>query len=236
MTTELTISGVLPRTLYASALERLSGFAERGEAFIASEEVFARNTVSGSTDGPGSAAAADAGGVLRVKAVRTRSTGDAAQWSLQVNGRPEPPRTAPRAQQHAATEFSVEDGSDPRSFASALGYGKNLFTLHRRGVRFQRGAVTVELFQLHEDNDSPTPLDPSSYAVCASTRFTAAPSTSNSGSSTVARGGTGGGAAGASAGGGGGGGASHELREASLAALEDVARLLKGLVDLSRVD
>ncbi|GAA5914345.1 hypothetical protein JCM8208_004444 [Rhodotorula glutinis] len=235
MTTELSISGVLPRTLYASAVERLSGFSERGEAFIASEEVVARNTAQASAEGAGAAAAVDAGGALRVKAVRTRSTGDAAQWSLQVNGRPEPPRTAPRAQQYGVTEFVVEDGSDPRSFASALGYGKSLFTLYRRGVRFQRGAVTVELFQLHEDNDSPTPLDPSSYAVCAATRFTAAPSSSSTSSSTGARGAGGGGAAGGSAG-GGGGGASHELREASLAALEDVARLLKGLVDLSRVD
>ena len=80
MTTELSISGVLPRTLYSSALERLSGFAERGEAFIASEEVLARNTALGSADGPGAGAGADAGGALRVKAVRTRSTGDAAQW------------------------------------------------------------------------------------------------------------------------------------------------------------
>ncbi|GAA5853839.1 hypothetical protein JCM9279_001684 [Rhodotorula babjevae] len=234
MTTELSISGVLPRTLYPSAVERLSSFAERGEAFIASEEVLARNTAPGGAERSGAVAAGDAGGALRVKAVRTRSTGDAAQWSLQVNGRPEPPRTAPRAQQYGVTEFAVEDGSDPRSFASALGYGKSLFTLHRRGVRFQRGAVTVELFQLHEDHDSSTPLDPSAYAVCASTRFTAAPSSSNGSTSTGPRGVAGSGAAGASA--GGGGGASHELREASLAALEDVARLLKGLVDLSRVD
>ncbi|TNY20326.1 hypothetical protein DMC30DRAFT_447175 [Rhodotorula diobovata] len=233
MTTELSISGVLPSALYSSALERLSSFCERGEAFIASEEVLARSTAG---DGPGAGGAADAaaaGAVLRVKALRTRSTGDAATWSLQINGRPEPPRMAPRAQQYGVTELAVEDGSDPREVASALGYGRSLFKLRRRGVRFQRGAVTVELFQLHEADDSPTPLDPASYAVAVSTRFTAAPSTA-----AASAGGARGAGAGSTGGGGGGGGgaASQEVREASIAALEDVARLLKGLVDLHRVD
>ncbi|BGP43751.1 hypothetical protein JCM10449v2_007797 [Rhodotorula kratochvilovae] len=220
MTTELSISGVLPSALYSSAVERLSSFCERGEAFIASEEVLARAAAPSSTaDGPGAGDPAGGAGVLRVKALRTRSTGDVAQWSLQVNGRPEPPRTAPRAQQFGVTEFAVEDGGDPREMASALGYGRSLFMLRRRGVRFQRGAVTVELFQLYETDTSSAPLDPTSHAVSVLTRFTAAPSAP-------------------SAGGGARGGAmaSQEVREASIAALEGVARVLKGLVDVRRVD
>ncbi|GAA6051558.1 hypothetical protein JCM3770_003469 [Rhodotorula araucariae] len=220
MTTELSISGVLPSALYPSAIERLSSLSERGEAFTASEEVFARTAApTAAADGPVGADSAGGGGVLRVKALRKRSTGDAAQWSLQVNGRPEPPRTAPRAQQFGVTEFAIADGSDPRELASALGYGRSLFTLRRRGVRFQRGAVMVELFQLYETDTSPAPLDPTSHAVSVSTRFTAAPSASGGGGAR-----------------GGGAIASQEVREASIAALEAVARALKGLVDVRRVD
>lgn len=143
MTTELHISGVLPSSLYGATIERLSSYCERGEAFTSNEEVFARS--AGESNGSGNAGA---GLQLRVKALRTRSSGDAAQWcahvspqgdesgrtrqssreslvdrSLQVNGRPEPVRTAPRAQQYGVTELLVEDGSDPRVFAHALGYG-----------------------------------------------------------------------------------------------------------------
>ncbi|GJN94090.1 hypothetical protein Rhopal_007164-T1 [Rhodotorula paludigena] len=145
MTTELHISGVLPSSLYGATIERLSSYCERGEAFTSNEEVFARS--AGESNGGGNAGA---GLQLRVKALRTRSSGDATQWSLQINGRPEPVRTAPRAQQYGVTELLVEDGSDPRVFAHALGYGKSLFTLRRRGVVFHRANVSIELFQLYD--------------------------------------------------------------------------------------
>ncbi|GAA6015999.1 hypothetical protein JCM10207_006833 [Rhodosporidiobolus poonsookiae] len=226
MTTELSISGVLPASLRSTAVERLTAHTESGEAFALDETVFNRPDGSDTGAGASAGAAAAGGQVVRVRAMRTRSykDGEAARWSVQVNQRPEPPRTAPRAMQYGVVEFAVEEGNDPRSFVHALGFEKRVFELHQRGVRFKRGAVFVDVFQLFESSEATEPLDAASFAVTASTRFSSAPARS-------------------SAGGGGGtpqpGGpsaSSADARDAALAALEQVAALLKGLVDLERVD
>ncbi|BGP20458.1 hypothetical protein JCM10213_001533 [Rhodosporidiobolus nylandii] len=226
MTTELSISGVLPASLHASAVERLSSFSQTGEAFALDEEVFGRVGSDGAGPTTADTLGAAAGQFVKVKALRLRSeSGGKARWSIQVNQRPEAPRTAPRAMQYGVTEFTVEEGSDPRVFVHALGFSHSIFQLHQRGVRFSRGAVLVEVFQLFETPTSAGPLDSSSYAVTASTRFSA-PSTSTS---SAAPGTPQPQAPGAAV-------SAQEARDAALASVEQVAELLKGLVDLARVD
>ncbi|GAA5833617.1 hypothetical protein JCM11251_003183 [Rhodosporidiobolus azoricus] len=225
MTTELSISGPLPSTLYAAALARLSTFTSSGESFGLSESVYGR---AGATEGPADTLGSAAAQVVRVKALRLRRPGGDAdsvvEWSIQVNQRPEAPRTAPRAMQHGVIEFAVEEGSDPRSLVDALGFSTHLFSTHKRGVRFQRGAVLVEIFQLYESPESSAPLDPSSYVVTASTRFSSTPTRSSGGSGSTQQQQNGPTAS------------SQEVRENALASIEQVTMLLKGLCDLSRVD
>ncbi|GAA5917973.1 hypothetical protein JCM6882_001070 [Rhodosporidiobolus microsporus] len=216
MTTELSISGSLPSTLHSAALSRLATFTSAGESFALSESAYGR---AGAAIDSADLLRASAGSYVRVKALRTcrreGGGGDATEWSVQVNQRPEPPRTAPRARQYGVIEFEVKEGSDPRN--------THLFSTHKRGVRFKRGAVVVEIFQLFESPDSPSPLDSSSYAVTANTRFSSAPSRAASGANPQQQQ-------------GGPSASSQEVREAALANIEQVAMLLKGLVDLGRID
>ncbi|GAA6042923.1 hypothetical protein JCM8097_002776 [Rhodosporidiobolus ruineniae] len=223
MTTELSLSGVLPAALYSAVLERLSSFSEAGSSFALDEEVFAR---SGAAVDGADTLGNSAGQYLRVKALRLKSEGGGtARWSIQVNQRPEPPRTAPRALQYGVVEFALEDGSDPRVLASAMGFSQPVFKTVQRGVRFRRGQVVVDVFQLFESSTSSTPLDPSSHIVQTSIRFSSSPSSSRNQPpgqppQQQAQGGV----------------SSQEARDAALAAIEGVAGLLKGLVDLARVD
>ncbi|GAA5877266.1 hypothetical protein JCM8547_002621 [Rhodosporidiobolus lusitaniae] len=226
MTTELSITGVLPVELHSAAIERLTNYSQGGEAFALDEEVFAR---AGSSAEVVDALGTSAGQVVRVRALRRR--GREAEWTIQVNQRPEPPRTASRALQYGVFDFAIEDGSDPRTLASALGFSTPAFSIFTRGVRFHRGAVFVEVSQLFESPEAPQPLDPSSFSVTASTRFSSATTRAPNAAGVPQQ--TGGqqveGAT-------GGGLSAQEVREKALEAVEQVARLLKGLVDLRRVD
>jgi hypothetical protein len=79
MTTELSITGVLPSDLYTAAISRLSNFSETGESFSLGEQVYARaGTPLETVDVLG----ASAGQFLRVKALRRKSVrgGDEAEW------------------------------------------------------------------------------------------------------------------------------------------------------------
>ncbi|BGP35643.1 hypothetical protein JCM10296v2_007484 [Rhodotorula toruloides] len=222
MTTELSISGVLPATLHPATTSRLSAFCDSADSFASREEVYERTAASSS----GAPAPDPDSQRVRVKTLRTRSKGERVEWTIQLNQKPEPPRTAPSALQFGVTEFAVEEGSDPRALVDSLGFSKKAFVMHRRGQVWRRGAVSVELFQLYESDRAPEPLDPASYAVSVSTRFTASSSTTTSAPNGRAT----------SNPGTPGAGASQEMRDRAIAALEDVARMLKGLVDLARVD
>ncbi|GAA5917975.1 hypothetical protein JCM6882_001072 [Rhodosporidiobolus microsporus] len=151
MTTELSISGSLPSTLHSAALSRLATFASAGEAFALSESAYGR---AGAAVDSADLLGAAAGSYVRVKALRTRRResggGDATEWSAQVNQRPEPPRTAPRAMQYGVIEFEVKEGGDPRTLLDSFGFSTHLFLTHKRGVRFKRGGVVGEIFQLVE--------------------------------------------------------------------------------------
>ncbi|BGP27887.1 hypothetical protein JCM10295v2_006865 [Rhodotorula toruloides] len=222
MATELSVSGILPAALYSATMSRLSAFCDSADSFALREEVYERVLSSSS----GTPAPDPDSQRVRVKARRARSKGQRVQWTIQLILKPEPSRTAPRALQFGVTEFAVEEGSDPRALVDSLGFSKKAFVTHRRGQVWRRRGVSIELFQLYESDTAPEPLDPASYAVSVSTRFTASSSSSASAPNGRA----------ASTPVTSGAGASQEVRDRAIAALEDVARLLKGLVDLARVD
>ncbi|GAA5879700.1 hypothetical protein JCM1840_006831 [Sporobolomyces johnsonii] len=234
MATELLISGVLPSPLYHQTADLLTAFSERGDAFSLVETVFRRNASAPPQPGerlpPG-----DGGVTLRVKALTRRSSSAGTSWTVQVSHKPEPQRTSPQALQYSVSEFAVvEGGAHPHALASALGFGTHAFTLRQRGVRFERSGVIIDVYQLFESDDAAAdPLDPSSYVVTASVRFSqpppaaagpgraAAPGTPTPTTGPAANPPT---------------VSSQEARETALAALEQVKRLLKGLVDLRRVE
>ncbi|GAA5952766.1 hypothetical protein JCM21900_005794 [Sporobolomyces salmonicolor] len=225
MATELLVSGVLPSAFYQQTADLLTAFSERGEAYSLVETVFRRSAaaVAPPPVGERRAAGGDGGVLLRVKALR-RSSAAGTSWTVHVSHKPEPQRTSPQALQYSVNEFAVaEGGAHPHALASALGFGTHAFTLRQRGVRFERSGAVIEVYQLFESDTDPDPLDPTSYVVSASVRFSqpvavrAAPGTPTPAAAnpTVS---------------------SQEARETALAALEQVKRLLKGLVDLRRVE
>ncbi|GAA5991626.1 hypothetical protein JCM11641_001493 [Rhodosporidiobolus odoratus] len=228
MTTEVSITGTLPAALYSAVLERLSSFGESGSAFTLTEQVFGRTassaTILSAVDVLGPSAAT----YVKVKALRLRSqkAGEAQQWTIQVNQRPEPQRTAPRAMQHGVNEFATKEGSHPAALVRSLGFRGPTFSLHSRGVRFQRGQVLIDVFQLFESPEAANPLDAANYVVTASARFSSAQPVARPSS----------GAPGPPQPSQGGSTSSAEVREAALTSIEQVAGALKGLVDLSRVD
>lgn len=81
MTTELSITGVLPQDLYAAAISRLRNFSESGESFALDEEVFAR---AGPAVELADTLGASAGQFVRVKALRRsgRGGGAEAEWCV----------------------------------------------------------------------------------------------------------------------------------------------------------
>ncbi|GAA5998444.1 hypothetical protein JCM5350_006028 [Sporobolomyces pararoseus] len=231
MATELLLTGLLPSTLHSVLLSTLSQLCERAESYSLTEKVFKRK----------GAATGDAR--IRVTALRLKSeqrlhaAGDSTRWSLTVFHRPEPERISPQALQYSVSEISIVEGVHPEELVSAFGFEEKDFELRKRGTRWERSGVLIEVYQLFPDELSLEPLDPASFVVQASVRFSQPTSTATANSttsktttnrnSTPNPGPTGG---------GGGGNSGQEERDRALNALEVVKRALKGVVDLKRVE
>ncbi|GAA5963130.1 hypothetical protein JCM3765_003618 [Sporobolomyces pararoseus] len=231
MTTELLLTGLLPSTLHSILLSTLSQLCERAESYSLTEKVFKRK---GATTGDAR---------IRVRALRlkseqvTHTTGDSTRWSLTVLHRPEPERISPQALQYSVSEISLAEGVHPEELVNAFGFEEKDFELRKRGTRWERSGVLIEVYQLFPDEVSTEPLDPVSFVVQASVRFSQPTSTaaasstsskaSNKRTSTPNSGPTGG---------GGGGNSGQEERDRALNALEGVKRALKGVVDLRRIE
>lgn len=151
--------------------------------------------------------------------------------SLHVYQKPEPLRLSTEMLSRSVIECPIAEG-DPTSLVSALGYAR-LFTLIERGHRFHRGAVIASVYQLYEVPSFPlprssqltssqsatstTPLDPTSWIVNLSTKCPRVASTT--GASTPQ--------AGPSA---------QEVKIQATERMREVAGLLRGVVDLARVE
>ncbi|ORY82913.1 hypothetical protein BCR35DRAFT_265394 [Leucosporidium creatinivorum] len=208
--TQLSLLGQLPLELHTALLERLSAQAEQGEAYSMTESVHHRSECS-----DGSATVPDES-VLRLRAVRT-SQSDKTAWTMTVLQKPEPARLSPTMLQRGVIECAIEEGCHPKSLASAFGFSTLAFITHQKGVRFQRGAVLVDIYQLFDSPTAPEPFDPSTYTVSVTTRCANPTRTANNSSANA-------------------GPSAQELKAVATAAMIQMSASLKGLVDLSRVE
>ncbi|SGY85305.1 BQ5605_C009g05751 [Microbotryum silenes-dioicae] len=159
--------------------------------------------------------------------------------SVQVLQKPEPARLSPEVLQRPVIECSIEDGAHPIALASAM------------GILFSRASnsVHVKVYQLFASTSSTEPLDSSHYIIQLYTQF-GTTSTSATGASagrgagvggvagsTTGSGGNGSGNGNGSGSGSGSGGLTmQEQKVLATASLKKVQALLKGLVDVGRVE
>ncbi|GAA6063616.1 hypothetical protein JCM10212_006439 [Sporobolomyces blumeae] len=288
MSTELALTGLAPAALHPKLVSSLSRLCEREEAFTLVESVYRRSSSSSS-----SARAVPARGdevKARVRGLRLKGDellhegrATATRWSITVQHKPEPARISPAALQYSVSELAlpnVDGRCDPHEVVSAFGFGDKEFELYKRGTRWERSGVVIEVYQLLESPEvDSAPLDPHSYIVQATVRFSQPSSTSSitttsttttkpgpSSSTSASNGrpstpsshpsdakrsresnttnnnndkiGVGGGKDGSTRGGtaNANANAGQEAREKALRALEEIRKLLKGLVDLKRLE
>ncbi|GAA6013909.1 hypothetical protein JCM11491_000468 [Sporobolomyces phaffii] len=240
MATELLLTGLLLADHHTTVTSTLSNMCERGEAFSLSEKVVKRR----------GAATGDVR--IRVRALRLKSeqlsspAGDATRWSLTVLHKPEPARISPSALQYSVSEISIRGGVHPEELAHAFGFEEQEFELKKRGTRWERSGVLIEVFQLFPDEISLAPLDPKTFVVQASVRFSQpAPSSSASSASApsgmksvpnITRTSTPNPGTQSQPAVGGGGKSGQEERDRALNALEAIKKALKGVVDLKRME
>ncbi|KDE07148.1 hypothetical protein MVLG_02552 [Microbotryum lychnidis-dioicae p1A1 Lamole] len=239
--TQLSLLGQFPVELHSTVIERLSAQCESAEAYTLAEMVYRRDGTTILQDDH----------ALRVCAFRSASTEQSnhpakrTRWSVQVLQKPEPARLSPEVLQRPVIECSIEDGAHPIALASAMGFSTHAFTLHTRGILFSRASnsVHVKVYQLFASTSSTEPLDSSHYIIQLYTQF-GTTSTSATGAS-AGRGAGVGGVAGSTTGSGGNGSGNgsgsggltmQEQKVLATASLKKVQALLKGLVDVGRVE
>ncbi|SCZ98309.1 BZ3500_MvSof-1268-A1-R1_Chr3-2g06286 [Microbotryum saponariae] len=252
--TQLSLLGQFPVELHSTVIERLSAQCESAEAFTLAEMVYRRDGTTMLQDDH----------ALRVCAFRSASTEQSkhpakrTRWSVQVLQKPEPARLSPEVLQRPLIECSIEDGAHPIALASAMGfsqvlhvnltydlpttdtvsmtYSTHAFTLHTRGIVFSRASnsVHIKVYQLFASTSSTEPLDPSHYIIQLYTQFG---TTSTSAAGTSAGRGAAAGTTGSGGSGSGSGGLTmQEQKVLATASLKKVQALLKGLVDVGRVE
>ncbi|SCV74590.1 BQ2448_7619 [Microbotryum intermedium] len=225
--TQLCLLGHFPIELHSTVIERLSAQCESAEAYTLTEMVYRRDGTTVLQDDH----------ALRVCAFRSSSSSQQRQpppmkrtrWSIQVFQKPEPVRLSPEVLQRPLIECSIEDGAHPIALASSMGFSTHAFTLHTRGILFLRASnsIQIKVYQLFASTSSTEALDLSHYIIQVATKFTT-PSALSSGTN------QGRGAGGAA--GGGGALTMQEQKVLATASLKKVQALLKGLVDLGRVE
>ncbi|MBW0503604.1 hypothetical protein O181_043319 [Austropuccinia psidii MF-1] len=245
MSTEISVCGLIPMDLRQSVFDRLSNHTHSVCHFNLREMVFDR----GSLEGP-----SEDSNILRLrhinqipKGILDKTNFDGLTrngWNLTLLGRPEPERLSPDFSIRPYHVCPILDG-DPIEFCNALGYRKK-FEFFRKGLVFVRGAVVIEVFQIYEGNDETSkPIAWSdSYlitvtVIASTTTATVATSNAkpkvtnpitsdnhknnNTGSSIKVSG-------------SGSMLQQQELRNQGINRIREVQAILKGLVDLSRVE
>ncbi|GAA5982547.1 hypothetical protein JCM10908_006695 [Rhodotorula pacifica] len=209
MSIELSISGTVDTSLEVATQQRLASLVDAGEPYVLDEYIYAR-----------AAAPPPGAPTLRVKNLRTASSGGLPSWTLQIQQVPEPRRAAPRAFQFGVTEFAVDGGHSPRALATSTGYAHSQFSLRKTGWVYRRGEVEIRLYRLGAIENERNQLYPDTLLMSVTTRYRV---DSVPGDKTdAARFAT--------------NGDSGEQREAALAALEEIAGHMRGLVELGRAD
>ncbi|KAI7960995.1 hypothetical protein MJO28_001484 [Puccinia striiformis f. sp. tritici] len=160
MSTELSVTGLIPsQPLYADIVNRLANHSHSHSAFNAHSITFDR--------GPLQTISEDSSLLRLNHTIRTQEIPQNQSpsnyknpirngWSLTSLGRIEPERLSPDFLIRPTYICPIIAGN-PREFVNALGY-RQKFEYYRRGVQFIRGAVIIEIFRVYKNEKDEEPI------------------------------------------------------------------------------